>query len=218
METPDFNRTAKLAGEIGWKDDLKLLRDELLAHGLRDDVQVALDHFKRAEAGRREREHCGKPDAAAACNVEIRFLYQVLRGLPKEIVFAQALLGFETASADPETVVGINFVMPEDGFTSMHDYVLHMKIVKDLHEVYPKVRITLHAGELAYGLVTPEGLCCHIRQPVEAGRARNRHRAGGIYEERPEELLKEMAAQQSMREIDLATNDVTLGGRRKEDP
>jgi len=218
METPDFNRTAKLAGEIGWKDDLKLLRDELLAHGLRDDVQVALDHFKQAEAGRREREHCGKPDAAAACNVEIRFLYQVLRGLPKEIVFAQTLLGFETASADPEAVAGINFVMPEDGFTSMHDYALHMKMVKDLHEVYPKVRITLHAGELAYGLVTPEGLCCHIRQAVEAGAERIGHGVDVVYEERPKELLKEMAAKHVMVEINLTSNDVILGVRGKEHP
>jgi adenosine deaminase len=218
METPDFSHAAKLALETGWKDDLKVLRDELLAHGLHNDVPVALGHFKQAEAGRREREHCGKPEAAAACNVEIRFLYQVLRGLPKEIVFAQTLLGFETASVDPETVVGINFVMPEDGYTSMHDYALHMKMVKYLHEVYPKVRITLHAGELAFGLVTPEGLCCHIRQAVEAGAQRIGHGVDVIYEERPEELLKEMAAKHVMVEINLTSNDMILGVRGKDHP
>jgi adenosine deaminase len=218
METPYFSHAAKLALETGWKDDLKVLREELLARGLREDVPGALGHFKQAESGRREREHCGKPDAAAACNVEIRFLYQVLRGLPKEIVFAQTLLGFETASADPETVVGINFVMPEDGFTSMHDYTLHMKMVKYLHEVYPKVRITLHAGELAFGLVTPEGLCCHIRQAVEAGAERIGHGIDVMYEERPEELLKEMAAKHVMVEINLTSNDVILGVRGKEHP
>ena len=218
METPDFSRAAKLAGEIGWKDDLKVLRDELLARGLRDNIPAALDHFKQAEAGRREREHCGKPHAAAACNVEIRFLYQVLRGLPKEIVFAQTVLGFEASSADPETVVGINFVMPEDGFTSMHDYTLHMKMVKYLHEAYPKVRITLHAGELAYGLVTLEGLCCHIRQAVEAGAERIGHGVDVMYEERPEELLKELAAKHVMVEINLTSNEVILGVRGKDHP
>jgi adenosine deaminase len=218
METPDFSRTAKLALEIGWKDDLKALRAELLSRGLRDDVQVALEHFKSAEAGRREREHCGKPDSAAACNVEIRFIYQVLRGLPKEIVFAQTVLGFETASADPETVVGINFVMPEDGFTSMHDYALHMKMVKYLHEAYPKVSITLHAGELAYGLVPQEGLCCHIRQAVEAGAKRIGHGVDVMYEDRPQELLKGMAAGHVMVEINLTSNDAILGVRGKEHP
>jgi len=218
METPDFSHAAKLALETGWKDDLKVLREELLARGLREDVPGALGHFKQAESGRREREHCGEPDAGAACNVEIRFLYQVLRGLPKEVVFAQTLLGFETASSDPETVVGINFVMPEDGFISMHDYTLHMKMVKYLHEVYPKVRITLHAGELAYGLVTPEGLCCHIRQAVEAGAERIGHGTDVMFEERPEELLKEMAAKHVMVEINLTSNDVILGVRGKEHP
>jgi adenosine deaminase len=218
METPDFSNVAKLALEIGWKDDLKTYREELLARGLRDNVSAALEHFNSAESGRREREHCGKPEAAAACNVEIRFLYQVLRGLPKEIVFAQTVLAFETASADPETVVGINFVMPEDGFTSMHDYALHMRMVKYLHEVYPKVSITLHAGELAYGLVPLEGLCCHIRQAVEAGATRIGHGVDVMYEERPEELLKEMAAAHVMAEINLTSNDVILNMRGKEHP
>lgn len=218
METPDFSQAAKLALEIGWKDDLKAYRDELLARGLRDNVATALEHFKSAEAGRRELEHCGKPDSSVACNVEIRFLYQVLRGLPKEIVFAQTVLAFETASADPQTVVGINFVMPEDGFTSMHDYALHMKMVKYLHETYPKVSITLHAGELAYGLVPLEGLCCHIRQAVEAGASRIGHGVDVMYEERPQELLKEMAAAHVMVEINLTSNDAILGVRGKEHP
>ena len=96
--------------------------------------------------------------------MQILYLYQVLRGLPKQIVFAQTLLGFETASADPR-VVGINYVMPEDGFTSMTDYALHMHIVGFLHNLYPKVHITLHAGELAPGLVPPAGLCCQFARP-----------------------------------------------------
>jgi adenosine deaminase len=127
-------------------------------------------------------------------------------------------LGFEAATADRETVVGINFVMPEDGFTSMHDYALHMNMVKYLHEVYPKVRITLHAGELAYGLVTPEGLCCHIRQAVDAGAERIGHGVDVTYEERPEELLKEMAAKHVMVEINLTSNEVILGVRGKDHP
>jgi adenosine deaminase len=36
--------------------------------------------------------------------VTVRYLYQVLRGLPHEIVFAQILLGFELASSDPRFV------------------------------------------------------------------------------------------------------------------
>ena len=218
METPDFSHTALLARATHWTEDFKSLREDLLNHGLRDNVAVARAHFDQAEAVRREREHCGQPDATPACAVEIRYLYQVLRGLPKEIVFAQTLLGFEVASADPR-VVGINFVMPEDGDVSMADYALHMKMVAYLRTVYPKIHISLHAGELAPGLVSYEGLCCHIRQAVEVAQAeRIGHGTDVMYETNPHELLKEMAAKHIMVEINLTSNDVILGVSGKNHP
>jgi adenosine deaminase len=211
METPDFSHTAAIAHELGWQDDFAHFREALLARGLRDDVAPALMHLDQAEAMRRQRERCGQPDKTAACKVETRFLYQVLRGLPKEIVFAQALLGFETASADPR-FVGINFVMPEDGYTSMTDYELHMKMVAYLHSVYPKVHISLHAGEIAPGLVTYEGLCCHIRLAVEEAHAeRIGHGVDIMYEDQPHKLLREMATRHVMVEINLTSNDLILG-------
>ena len=218
METPDFSHTAALVYTLGWNDDFAQMRDALLSHGLRDDVAVARAHFDQAEATRREREHCGASDAAPACSVEIRYLYQVLRGFPKEQVFAQTLLGFEVASADPR-VVGINFVMPEDGYVSMNDYAQHMKMVAFLHAAYPRVHISLHAGELAPGLVPYEGLCCHIRLAVEEAHAeRIGHGVDVMYEDRPHELLKEMAAKHVMVEVNLTSNDVILGISGKNHP
>ena len=111
MDTPPFGHTIQLANDLGWQDDLAKFRQALLDRGLRDDIAVARAHWDRAEKLRNERQHCGQPDASAGCKVEIRFLYQVLRGFPKQQVFAQALLGFEVASVDPR-VLGINFVMP----------------------------------------------------------------------------------------------------------
>ena len=139
------------------------------------------------------------PQAAPACQVEVRYLYQVLRGNPPEQVFAQTLLGFETVQASmdakEDTWVGINFVMPEDGFISMRDYTLQMKMVGYLHSVYPKVHISLHAGELALGLVPPEGLRFHIRQAVELGDAeRIGHGVDVMYEDNAQGLLKETGA------------------------
>src|SRR5580700_1837216 len=106
METPEFGHTVLLSRMIRWNDDFSLLREALLKQGLRDDIKVASEHFDQAEAVRKDREHCGQSDATPACNVEIRYLYQVLRGFPKEQVFAQTLIGFEIASNDPR-VVGI---------------------------------------------------------------------------------------------------------------
>ena len=177
----------------------------------------------QAEARRRELEHCGTPQAAPACQVEIRYIYQVLRGFPPEQVFAQTLLGFETVQASmdahDDTWVGINFVQPEDGYISMRDYTLQMKMLDYLHSVYPKVHITLHAGELAPGLVPPEGLRFHIRQAVELGHAeRIGHGVDVMYEDDARGLLKEMAQKHVMVEINLSSNEGILGVEGDEHP
>jgi adenosine deaminase len=218
MHTPDFSHTAAIAKEIGWREDFGQLREALLARGLRDDVAVAKSGLDQAEELRARREHCGQADAARACNVQVRYLCQVLRGFPKEQVFAQTLLCFETASADAR-FVGVNLVMPEDGFTAMNDYALHMRMVGFLRGLYPKIHVSLHAGEIAPGLVTYEGLCCHVRLAVEEGHAeRIGHGVDVMYENNPHALLKEMAAKHVMVEISLTSNDVILGVSGKEHP
>jgi adenosine deaminase len=148
----------------------------------------------------------------------VLYLYQVLRGFPPQQVFAQTLLGFEVASVDPR-VVGLNLVMPEDGYLSMRDYHLQMEMVDYLHSIYPKVRISLHAGELAPGLVTPDGLKFHIREAVQLGHAeRIGHGVDVMYEDRPHELMQELAAKHIMVEINLTSNDVILGIKGKDHP
>src|SRR5579885_160251 len=97
METPDFSIASKAAGDAGWKDDFGKLREDLLSHGLGENVRAATAHLDEVEKKRREIEHCGQTNAAEACKVDVRFIYQILRGFPKEIVFAQTLLGFEAA-------------------------------------------------------------------------------------------------------------------------
>jgi adenosine deaminase len=194
------------------------MRADLLSHGLRDEIASTSASLDQAEALRKQREHCGEQGELPACRVQIRYLYQILRGFTKEQVFAQTVLGFEAASADPR-FVGINYVMPEDGYVSMNDYTLHMRMVGFLHGLYPKVHISLHAGELAPGMVTPEGLCCHIHQAVEYAHAeRIGHGVDVMYEEHPDILLKEMAALHVMVEINLTSNDVILGITGKDHP
>ncbi|HEY6128255.1 MAG TPA: hypothetical protein VIW23_08750 [Candidatus Acidoferrum sp.] len=220
MHTPEFSQAAKLGYEIGWQDhqDLAQFRDALLAKGIAADISAAKEELDQAEKIRAEREHCGQPGASAGCQVEIRYLCQVLRGFPKQQVFAQTIFCFELATADPR-FVGINFVMPEDGYTSMTDYALQMRMVQFLHPLYPKVHISLHAGEIAPGLVPFEGLCCHIRLAVEQASAeRIGHGVDVIYEDHPHELMKEMAARHVMVEISLTSNDLILGVAGKDHP
>jgi len=211
MHTPDFSLAAKDGYAAGWNPDLPAMRDALLAKGLKDEVAENVGEFQAMDAGRSQLEHCGTPQALPACAVTVRYIYQVLRGFPPEQVFAQTLLGFEVASVDPE-VVGINFVMPEDGYESMSQYHEQMLMLDYLHSVYPSVHISLHAGELAYEMVPPAGLKFHIREAIELGHAeRIGHGVDVMYEDNPQALLKEMAAKHIMVEINLTSNDVILG-------
>lgn len=220
MVTPQFDHTTAIAKELGWHADRGLgeFRDQLLARGLRDDVAVVRAYLDRAESIRRRSEHCEEANRAPGCSVQIRYIYQVLRAFPPEQVFAQTLLGFEAVSADPR-IVAINYVQPEDAYIAMSDYALHMKMVAFLHGLYPKAHISLHAGELAPGLVPPEGLCCHIRLAVEVASAeRIGHGVDVMREDRPYDLLKEMAAKHVMVEINLTSNEVILGVTDQQHP
>ena len=210
METPPFSHAAAIAKEAGWDANFAEYRQKLLDAGLDQEVDAAREHIHSALELRNKLEHCGQADAAPGCKVQVRFIYQILRGNPKEQVFAQTLLGFETISKLPE-FVGINFVMPEDGYLSMTDYTLQMHMLDYLHSVYPSVHITLHAGELAPGMVPPEGLRFHIRQAVELGHAeRIGHGVDVMHEDRAPELLKEMARKHIMVEINLTSNEGIL--------
>ena len=161
MDTPAFGHAAQIAHAIGWNRDFAKFRQQLLDRGVTEEVAVDREDVRDAEAGQRQMEHCGTPQATAACQTEIRYIYQVLRGFPPEQVFAQTLLGFETVRASmkahDDTWVGINFVMPEDGYISMRDYTLQMQMLDYLHSVYPEVHISLHAGELGRGWCRPRG-------------------------------------------------------------
>jgi adenosine deaminase len=142
----------------------------------------------------------------------------VFRNTPKELVFAQLVFGFEFAAADPR-IVAINFVGAEDDVISMADYDGQMRMVGFLRESYPGVKVSLHAGELAPGLVPPEGLCCHVRQAVEIARAeRIGHGTDVMYEDRPYELLKYMAAKRVLVETNLTSNALILGIEGKTHP
>ncbi len=211
MDTPDLKAAEALAEKLGYNPDFRAYREALLAGGLGASIAPARAAFTEAENKRKTLEHCGEPGALPACAVQVRFLFQALREQPPADVFAQFVFAFELAKTDGR-VVGLNLVQPEDGYISMRDYALQMSMLDSLHGLYPTVHIALHAGELAPGMVPPAGLSFHIRSAVEQGHAeRIGHGVDVIYEDRPEMLLKEMAARHVMVEINLTSNAVILG-------
>jgi adenosine deaminase len=218
MHTADGMQSAGLGTKVGWDNDFGQLRQKLLAAGLKQVIASTRQQLDRDEAGMRQVLHCDTPNADPGCAVEVRYLYQVLRGLPKEQVFAQILLGFELAQSDPR-FVGLNLVQPEDWYVPMHDFDLHMKMLDYLHGIYPQVHISLHAGELAMGLVPPEGLALHIRQSIEQGHAERIGHGASVMNERDAiGLLREMARRKVLVEICLTSNDVILGVRGPQHP
>jgi adenosine deaminase len=218
MHTADAVQSGQLGAKLGWDDDFAHMRERLLAGGLKDIVTSTGKRLDDDESNMRSLLKCGTPEASPGCEVKIRYLYQVLRGLPREMVFAQILLGFELAQTDPR-FVGLNLVMPEDWYVPMHDFKLHMKMLDYLHGLYPRVHISLHAGELAMGLVPPEGLRFHIRDSVERGHAeRIGHGVSVMNEDHPLDLLREMARRNILVEICLTSNDVILGVKGDDHP
>ena len=218
MNTPSYSQAADLAKKIGFDPNFVQYRQQLLDAGFRKFVPAAQAHFDQAERDREQVEHCGQPDAQPACKVEIRYIYQVLRDKPPPVVFAQILLGFEAASTDPR-IVAINLVQPEDSYFSMRDYHMHMEMIRALHPFYPNVHITLHAGELAFGMVPPAGLSFHIRDAVEVAQAeRIGHGVDIMYENHPYQLLREMADKHVMVEICLTSNAVILNVEGNDHP
>ena len=218
MLGPDRGREFGLSSQLGSGTDFAKMRERLLAAGLRDSLLKSRRELDAAEAKERRLMNCSTSNRDRGCDVTIRFLYQVLRGVDQQAVFAQILTGFEMARIDPRWV-GFNLVMPEDALIPMRDFKLHMQMIDFLHKLYPEVRITLHAGELAEGLVPPEGLRFHIRESITRGHAlRIGHGTDIVHEDNAEGLMREMAAKGILVEVALSSSDVILGIRGKNHP
>ncbi len=163
------------------------------------------------EATRTKTLRCGTAEAQAGCDSTVRYVFEIHRGFSRTQVFAEMVVGLALATADAR-VVALNPVMPEDGWTSMNDFDEHMAMLQFLRPKYPKVRLTMHAGELAPGLVPPDGLRNHIRDSVmKAGAERIGHGVDVMRETDAIELLRTMASRRIAVEICLTSNDFILG-------
>lgn len=179
-----------------------------------DEARAELD---RDEATVRAGMACGAAAAEPACEVAVHYLASAMRARPPEQVFRSLIGSFALAAADPR-YVGINIVMPEDFAPSRHDYDLHMAMIRYLAGVYPGVHRTLHAGELAPGLVPPADMADHIRKALDAGAERIGHGTAIAYETNADDTLRRMAREHRAVEINLTSNAVILGVEGKAHP
>jgi hypothetical protein len=221
MLTPDGTATGVLSTDIGnkvgWDGNPQTTLQKLKSNGIDDAVPLAIKNLNDGEAEKDRILKCGTPQADPGCAVVIRYLTQVSRGSALGPVFAQMVTGFALSNDANSKVVALNLVQPEDGLTSMQNFEVEMQMLQFLRPMYPQAHLSLHAGELAPGMVPPDGLSFHIRDSVQVAQAnRIGHGVDIMHEKDADGLLKEMARRKVMVEICLTSNDVILGisGRR----
>jgi adenosine deaminase len=216
MLTPDGTPTGVVSSQIGekvgWDGSFESTLSKLKANGIESAAATGIKNLQAMEAEKNQLLKCGTPQADPGCSVTIRYVAQVSRNSSLGQVYAQMVTGLALANDPQSKVVATNLVQGEDGLNSMQNFSLHMQMLKFLRPLYPRARVTLHAGELAPGLVTPDGLTFHIRESVMvAGAERIGHGVDVMHESEPFELLKEMARRNVMVEICLSSNDLILG-------
>lgn len=148
----------------------------------------------------------------------MRYQPFVLRFLSPSQVFSGMVSGFRLARQNPK-IVGVNIVGQESTYISMRDYALHMRMFAFLKKKFPDVKLSLHAGELALGMVPPEGLQSHIAEAVNvAGAARIGHGMDIAHEHNALALMKTMRDKGVPVEVNLTSNEFILGIKGEQHP
>jgi len=148
----------------------------------------------------------------------MRYQNFVLRFMEPVDLFKNLVIAF-ISSNESKLTAGVNIVSPEHGENSMKDYWLHMVMFKYCHSQFPDVKYTLHAGELALGLVQPEDLTWHINDAIYiAGANRIGHGVDIAYEANSYDLLRYMAKNNIPIEINLVSNEFILKVKENRHP
>jgi adenosine deaminase len=215
---PQAAALGKRAATLDWKPDDFAADLAALQDGLPALVETARTETATLDAQVQQLMRCGQAGASIGCGVQYRYVPYVLRTLPPPVVFGQMVMGYAIVQADPQRYAGVNIVAPEDHPVALRDYRLHMDMFRFLSARYPTVPLTLHAGELALGLVPPADLRFHIRDAVDAGARRIGHGVDIGYEDDAAGLLAEMKARHVAVEINLSSNDGILGVKGTDHP
>jgi adenosine deaminase/adenosine deaminase CECR1 len=212
MLTPDGVMSSQIGQKVGWDGSAESTLNKLKNNGIAEAAAAGVKALQDAELQKNQLLKCGTPQADAGCSVTIRYIAQVSRGASLGAVFAQMVTGFTLANDPNSRVVALNLVQGEDGLASMQNFSIQIQMLRALRPLYPAAHLSLHAGELAPGLVPPDGLTFHVRESVMTAQAeRIGHGVDIMHEDRPYELLQEMARRNVLVEICLSSNDLILG-------
>lgn len=153
----------------------------------------------------------GDADGVDDADFRLRMQAYVSRNNTPSKVFSSMYTAF-AASARSRMIVGVNIVGPEHGVVALRDYSLHMRMFRFLKKRFEQVKLALHAGELAPGLVPPEALRNHISEAVYVASARRiGHGVDIVHESNADQLLGALKSEGIAVEINLTSNDFILG-------
>jgi adenosine deaminase len=202
--------SAMLRPDLGAAAQEALMRD----YGARLAGDAALNNRIVDYVGEVESAAAGIDDA----NFTMRYQAFVLRMLAPSQVFSNMASAFKAASKS-KMIVAVNIVGGENEKVAMRDYTMHMRMFKFFKAQYPGVKVALHAGELALGMVPPEGLKSHIEEALVVGGAdRIGHGSDLAHEANAPAILAMMRAKDIPAEINLSSNDFILGLHGQDHP
>lgn len=145
-----------------------------------------------------------------ACQVVVRLQAYVLREATMDDFFPSALAAF-IAAQKSKNIVAVNIVQPENGKLALQNFHSQMRVFNFLHQHYPSVNITLHAGELDPTRTERQYLSNHIHQSIFFGKAqRIGHGTDIRYEKSGQTTLAYMARHNIPVEINLTSNELIL--------
>ncbi|MEL6727133.1 MAG: adenosine deaminase [Pseudomonadota bacterium] len=186
--------------------ELKLLRPELSRL-----VAKAQADASSAEAEAIKVLGCEEAPENKGCEIKVRYNCFGLRLIPEPALFRQLAQCFALIEADPR-FFGVSLVQPEDHPIAIKQYDRHMDMIAFFKAEFPSAQISLHAGELTLGLVSPAALRDHIAKAIHiAGSERIGHGVDITYEDNSRETLAHMSENGIAVEINLSSNAVILG-------
>jgi adenosine deaminase len=193
-------------------------RKQLRHAGIAEVVKNTVAEIKQLQDKVQHLLKCHSKQAQPGCDVTFRYQYFALRDIPLPQFYAQLVTAFAVADKSPY-VVGVNIVMPENWQKALHNYHQEMLMIQYLHQLHPKVNITLHSGELTFKQVPPKALTSHIRQAINVAHAqRIGHGVDITYEHDSQQLLQQMAQQHIDVEVNLTSNAQVLGVKGNKHP
>jgi len=223
MILPDNAQSTQFASIINKANTLdkklKLLLDN---QQFQENIKHTVTESNHILTKARQLLDCKSHPQQSACLIQVNFLYYTLREQPLDAVFAQTLNAFAAvyrSQLHHGALVGVNLVQAEDGPIALKDYHKHMEIFQFLHQRYPQIPISLHAGELTLDLAPPKDLSFHIADAINYGQAqRIGHGVDIAFEQNAESTLTNMAKNEKAVEINLTSNRKLLHVYGKKHP